>query len=55
LSVSPDASSLDVDAGNLYRDVKQLKDFGLVEESVDGLFVPYDEIRLELLIIKRVA
>ncbi len=48
------ARALDVDAGNLYRDVKQLKDLGLVEESVDGLFVPYDEIRLEL-VIKRVA
>ena len=48
------ARTRDVDAGNLQRDVKQLKDFGLVEESEGGLFVPYDEIRLEL-VIKRVA
>ena len=48
------ARTLDVDAGNLQRDVKQLKDFGLVEESDNGLFVPYDEIRLEV-VIKRVA
>jgi len=48
------ARTLDVDAGNLQRDMKQLRDFGLVEDSGDGLFVPYDEIRLEL-VIKRVA
>lgn len=48
------ARTLDMDAGNLQRDVKQLKDFGLVEASEDGFLVPYDEIRLEL-VIKRVA
>lgn len=48
------ARTLDVDAGNLQRDIKQLKEFGLVEEADEGLFVPYDEIRLEL-VIKRVA
>jgi predicted transcriptional regulator len=48
------ARALDVDAGNLQRDLKQLKDFGLVGEADEGLFVPYDEIRLEL-VIKRVA
>ncbi len=48
------ARTLNMDAGNLQRDMKPLKDFGLVEASEDGLFVPYDEIRLEL-VIKRVA
>ena len=48
------ARALELDAGNLQRDVKQLQNFGLVKESEDGLFVPYDEIRLEV-VIKRVA
>ncbi len=40
------------DAGNLTRDLKLLRDWGIVEDSDHGLTIPYDEIRLELVIGK---
>ncbi len=46
------ARELRVDAGNLTRDLKQLREFGLVVETGQGLAVPYDEIRLEVVIRK---
>ncbi|QFY90164.1 MarR family transcriptional regulator [Magnetovirga frankeli] len=44
------ARELGVDSGNLARDIRQLKDLGLVEDSADGLVVPYDAIRLEVVL-----
>lgn len=48
------ARTLGMDAGNLARDLKPLKEFGLVVETEQGLVVPYDEIRLEV-VIRKVA
>ncbi|HHQ41331.1 MAG TPA: ArsR family transcriptional regulator [Chromatiales bacterium] len=46
------ARALGMDPGNLARDLKVLKEFGLVTEAEGGVEVPYDEIRLELVIRK---
>ena len=48
------ARDLGVDAGNLTRDIKPLKAWGLVEDGPDGLVVPYDEIRMAVA-LKRAA
>ncbi len=48
------ARELGVDPGNLARQIKPLRELGLVEEGEGGLVVPYDEIRMEL-VIRKVA
>ncbi len=48
------ARELAMDAGNLQKDVKVLKEYGLIEETGEGLTVPYDEIRMEV-VIRKVA
>ena len=42
------ARALDMDAGNLARDIKPLKTHGLVVDGVAGLRVPYDAIEIRL-------
>jgi len=42
------ARELGMDAGNLARDIKPLKSYGLIEDSADGLRVPYDAIEVRL-------
>ena len=44
------AQALAVDVGNLQRDIKPLKEYGMVTDTEAGLAVPYDEIRLELVL-----
>ena len=46
------ARRLERDPGNLVRDLKPLKEWGIVEDTGQGLMIPYDEIRLELVIGK---
>ncbi|WP_456405370.1 HVO_A0114 family putative DNA-binding protein [Thiolapillus sp.] len=46
------ARRLDRDAGNLVRDLKPLREWGVVEDTDDGLIVPFDEVRLQLVIGK---
>lgn len=44
------ARELNVDPGNLQRDVKLLKEYGIVQDTKAGLSVPYDKIRLEVVL-----
>lgn len=44
------ARQLSLDPGNLARDIRLLKQWGLVQEAEKKLIVPYDEIRLELVL-----
>ena len=42
------ARKMGMDAGNLTRDIKPLKAYGLVVDSAEGLRVPYDAIEVHL-------
>ncbi len=44
------ARRLEQDPGNLVRDLKPLREWGIVEDTERGLNIPYDEIRLEVVI-----
>ena len=46
------ARRLGQDPGNLVRDLKPLREWGIVEDAGNGLNIPYDEIRLEVVIGK---
>ena len=50
--VRPLARELGFDPGNLQRDLAPLKEHGLVIDTDEGLAVPYDEIRLEIVVGK---
>lgn len=42
--------AMELDSGNLTRDLKPLKEYGLIVDTEEGLSVSYDEIRLELVL-----
>lgn len=44
------ARIMQLDSGNLARDLKPLKEYSLITDTEDGLSVPYDEIRLEFVL-----
>ena len=44
------ARRLELDPGNVARDLKPLREWGIVKETRRGLKVPYDQIRLEVVI-----
>lgn len=46
------ARDMNIDPGNLQRDLKPLREFGIVEDAGEGLMVPYDRVRVEIVMGK---